>query len=545
MKLRTKILLPVVLLILVLTAGLSIVYIWFIGGLAVEQFEKRGISLAGNMASVGKLGVLMKDPSQLEKAMDIIGGEKEVQFVSFLDEQGNIISTKGALTNNDILQSVKQAKTSFAAESKTAEGSTVQLSFHPVFAREEGSAIVGFVVVGTSKEQLYSNQRNTMFWSLGFAFLLLGIGTFVLRFILQKTVINPLQEVTDVIRNADLKSSFHSSVQDEVGELQRTFDTFVSSIKDTLVQVSESSAAVASASTQISSSTEEMAAGAQEQSSQTSEVATAVDQMTKTLAETNSNIRKVADGAKQAKDNAQQGGEVVNETIKGMQRIAEVVNQSADQVKILGSSSDKIGEIIGVIDDIADQTNLLALNAAIEAARAGEQGRGFAVVADEVRKLAERTTKATKEIASMIRQIQSDTVQAVSSMEKGTQEVGKGISLAEEAGEMLQSIVGNAQNVSEMVAQIAASSDEQYTASEQISKNIEAINTVTQESASGVQQIAKTAEDLNRLTDTLQELLKQFNLEGEHRSVETHPYHSYREQKSTKAVSTNGHLVEQ
>ncbi len=373
----------------------------------------------------------------------------------------------------------------------------------------------------------------------------------LLGFFISRMISNPVKELITSIDNADLNNQFNSVRKDEIGGLQRSFDKFVTSIKETLVQVSEASSAVASASTEISSSTEEMAAGAQEQSSQASEVATAVEEMTKTLGETNGNIRKVADGAKSAKDSANAGGTVVDDTIKGMKRISDVVNQSASQVKVLGASSEKIGEIVGVINDIADQTNLLALNAAIEAARAGEQGRGFAVVADEVRKLAERTSKATKEIASMIKQIQADTNQAVISMDKGTEEVGKGITLAEQAGQMLLGIVGNAESVADMVSQIAAASEQQASASEQISKNVEAISTVTQESASGVQQIAKTAEDLNRLTENLQQLLEKFNLGGTEQ-VSRHPQQKRETaarkttsaQKSKKAVSENGHLVE-
>ncbi|MFZ4619081.1 MAG: methyl-accepting chemotaxis protein [Bacteroidota bacterium] len=387
-----------------------------------------------------------------------------------------------------------------------------------------------------------SAAMSVMYTVVAFAVLIsILLGVFIAR-----TIVNPVKEVITNIHNADLNSRFNSDRADEVGDLQTAFDGFVDQIKNTLVQVSESSAAVASASTQISSSTEELAAGAQEQSSQASEVATAVEEMTKTLGETNQNIRKVADGAKEAKESAQKGGEVVGQTISGMKRIAEVVNQSASQVKILGASSDKIGEIIGVIDDIADQTNLLALNAAIEAARAGEQGRGFAVVADEVRKLAERTSKATKEIAAMIRQIQTDTSQAVASMEKGTQEVGSGITLAEQAGTMLNDIVGNAQSVADMVGQIAAASEQQSSASEQISKNVEAISTVTQQSASGTQQIARTAEDLNRLTENLQEILSKFNLGGTAAPARHDAYQKPRTtvQKSRKAVTEYGRLVE-
>ena len=224
---------------------------------------------------------------------------------------------------------------------------------------------------------------------------------------------------------------------------------------------------------------------------------------------------------------------MVNETIKGMNRISEVVQNSAEIVQQLGRSSGHIGEIVQVIDDIADQTNLLALNAAIEAARAGEQGRGFAVVADEVRKLAERTTKATKEIALMIIQIQKDTQSAVVSMEKGTKEVESGRKLADKAGESLKEIIAGAQSVVDIISQVAAASEEQSATSEQISKSIEAISSVTQQSTEGVQQVAKATEDLSRLTHNLQNLVKKFKINASSTSDKGDKY----------VVRQNGKLV--
>jgi methyl-accepting chemotaxis protein len=316
--------------------------------------------------------------------------------------------------------------------------------------------------------------------------------------------------------DGDLTVHLEENSDDEMGKLYAGFNRSVANMRTMLEQVIESSSAVASASAEISSSTEQMAAGAQEQTSQAGEVASAVEEMTKTILENSKNASTTAETAKQAKHAAEQGGKVVEETVVGMKRIAEMVKKSAGTVQELGKSSDQIGEIISVIDDIADQTNLLALNAAIEAARAGEQGRGFAVVADEVRKLAERTTKATKEIAGMIKKIQEDTRGAVSSMEEGTRQVDEGIQLADKAGEALREIVEISQKVTDMVTQIAAASEEQSSASEQISKNVEAISAVTQETAQGTQQIARAAEDLNRLTENLQQLVSRFRLNSEY-----------------------------
>ncbi len=372
--------------------------------------------------------------------------------------------------------------------------------------------------------------------------LLLGV---IYSFVVQ-LIIKPVINITAQMNNADINTRMISTRTDEIGAMTNAFNKFVASIKETFLEVTEASSAVASASSEISSSTEQMAAGAQEQSSQASEVATAVEEMSRTILENSKNATETAGTAKKARIVAEQGGKAVEDTVIGMKRIAEVVNKSAETVRALGKSSDQIGEIISVIDDIADQTNLLALNAAIEAARAGDQGRGFAVVADEVRKLAERTTKATKEIAGMIKAIQMDTNGAVCSMEEGTKQVDEGIKLADKAGTSLIEIVDLIMKLTDMVSQIAAASEQQSTTSEQISKNVEAISTVTQESASGVQQIAKTAEDLNRLTENLQQLVERFSVSGpEQQSKYGASIHKSPMQKSKKAISENGTLIEQ
>lgn len=317
----------------------------------------------------------------------------------------------------------------------------------------------------------------------------------------------------DKFSDGDLTVKLNIEREDEIGRLFNGFNKSVERINEILLRVDEAVAATASASAEISSSAEEMAAGSQEQSTQTTEVASAVEEMTRTILENSQNTSFAAQTAKNAGENAVEGGKVVNETIQGMDRIDKVVKQSADTVFTLGQNSDKIGEIVQVINDIADQTNLLALNAAIEAARAGEQGRGFAVVADEVRKLAERTTKATKEIAVMIKTIQVDTSEAVESIKKGTVEVEQGKMKASQAGVVLNKIVDGAKKLTDLVTQVAASSEQQSATAEQIGRNIESINNVTGEAANAVQQIATAAEDLNKLTLDLQNLISQFKLQ--------------------------------
>lgn len=323
-----------------------------------------------------------------------------------------------------------------------------------------------------------------------------------------------LAQALEALAKGDLTMKVDLDKESYLYELSLNLENSISELNNAFANVMESVNAAAAASNQISSSSEEMAAGAQEQSAQTTEVAVAVEEMTRTIIETAKNSSRASDAAKNAGSIAKEGGRVVNETIKGMNRIAEVVKSSAETVHALGNSSDQIGEIVQVIDDIADQTNLLALNAAIEAARAGEQGRGFAVVADEVRKLAERTTKATKEIAAMIKQIQKDTEGAVSSMNLGTAEVEKGINLAAKAGQSLTDIIAGADDVLNMVTQVAAASEEQSSTAEQISKNIEAITQVTNESAQGLQQIARASENLNSITENLQQLTSRFKIDG-------------------------------
>jgi len=286
----------------------------------------------------------------------------------------------------------------------------------------------------------------------------LGVGVGVaiaVGFFLAQSISKPVLKVVKVaqaIAKGDLSSEdVKIKSKDEVGQLGNALNEMSANLNDMVSQVASAVSEIASSTQQLSATSEEMAAGAEEQTSQTSQVATSVEEMSATVQEVAKNAKNASDSSGEAGKTAGEGGEIVGQTVSEMEKIAKSVSDLQVVIQGLNKNSEKIGDIVGVIDDVADQTNLLALNAAIEAARAGEQGRGFAVVADEVRKLAERTTASTKEIADMVKSIQGDTSQAVSSMEEAGKEVKEGVGVAGKAGNALKKVVEMSQGVNQIV----------------------------------------------------------------------------------------------
>lgn len=326
--------------------------------------------------------------------------------------------------------------------------------------------------------------------------------------------INALIARTNEIAKGDLTQRVQADTNDELGTLGRYFNQMTQQIHDVIVEICSSSQQVAAAATEIAASSEEMAQGMTQQSQQVTQISSAIEEMSASIVEVAKKSSEAAGNAESSGKIAQEGGQIVLDTVAGMQSINEAVSAGSASVTELGKRSEQIGQIIEVINDIADQTNLLALNAAIEAARAGEHGRGFAVVADEVRKLADRTTKATDEIAASIQAIQQETTQAVERMNTGTSQVQAGVEKATAAGDSLKRIVASAQNVASMIQSIAAAAEEQSSASEEISRNVESISAVTRQATEGANQAASAASQLSQKAEQLQAMVGKFKVAG-------------------------------
>jgi methyl-accepting chemotaxis protein len=371
------------------------------------------------------------------------------------------------------------------------------------------------------RERELTEQNNSLLATVmlvtlvsgGVAVTLAALVTFILVSAITRMAARLLQAMNAVAEGNLSEPPLDARGSDELAMLARATDRMAASLRKVIQEVRGSAESVTSGASQIAAASEEISSGMTDQASQVTQVSAAVEEMAASIVEVARKSSDASTAAAEAGSTAESGGQVVRNTVEGMNDINEAVSDSSRSVAELGKRGQQIGEVIAVINDIADQTNLLALNAAIEAARAGEHGRGFAVVADEVRKLADRTTKATEEIAESIRAIQTETESAVDKMNRGTGQVARGVEQATSAGESLEKIVRASRDVADMIRAIAAAAEQQSSASEQVSQSINSIQVITQESTKGAQQAAEAATSLSEKATTLHRLVAKFRLE--------------------------------
>lgn len=383
---------------------------------------------------------------------------------------------------------------------------------------DKDTKMLGALKLTTSIEEGYDASKKAAFWLLVSGAVALAASFVCLMIVLKVSVTRKIndfvEKVTDLARGeGDLTKQIIVRSNDEFGLLADEINSLVDKIRGIISQIAHTSEQVSSSAVELQSNAEQMATGAEEVAAQAETVATAGEEMSATSGDIAQNCQMASEGSQQASAAAVSGARVVDETITVMNSIAERVRSSAKAVESLGSRSDQIGEIVGTIEDIADQTNLLALNAAIEAARAGEQGRGFAVVADEVRALAERTTRATREIGEMIKAIQQETKGAVIAMEEGVSEVAKGSEKAADSGKALEQILQQINDVNSQIHQVATAAEQQTATTSEISHNMQQITQVVAETSRGAQDSASAANRLSTLADDLRRIISQFKVE--------------------------------
>ncbi|WP_019568779.1 methyl-accepting chemotaxis protein [Thioalkalivibrio sp. ALMg13-2] len=339
----------------------------------------------------------------------------------------------------------------------------------------------------------------------------------LLAWFLTRSIVRPLCQTVERLDDiasgeGDLTRQLEVSGRNELGDLAVVFNRFVEKIRVLIQQVAAGSDQVAAASNELSATSEETNEQVRRQKAETDQVATAMNEMTATVQEVARNAADAAAAAQATDQDAVAGQQVVQKTVTAINGLSRQVDNAAEVVTRLSQDAEQINKVLEVIGDIADQTNLLALNAAIEAARAGEQGRGFAVVADEVRTLASRTQDSTHEIQQMIERVQSGTREAVQAMEDGRSKAHESVEQVNLAGESLNAITQSVTRISDMNTQIASAAEEQSTVAEEINRNVANITEVLDQTAAGSEQIRNASEELSKLASQQQERVGQFKV---------------------------------
>ncbi|NYH08198.1 methyl-accepting chemotaxis protein [Pseudomonas moraviensis] len=460
----------------------------------LARYEVRGYTATTNaeteQKAVGQLDVAIASLKQLN-----------VHFAS--SQQDALRQLETALTNyRSALQAFKNANTDAvqARKEMTDQGATIVTLSEQLYQ------------IQLDRRDVESAQARTLQLISTLLALLVGV---IAAFIITRQITRPLQEtmaVVDRIASGDLSHNVIVTRRDELGVLQQGIARMGVTLRDLISGIRDGVTQIASAAEELSAVTEQTSAGVNSQKIETDQVATAMHEMTATVQEVARNAEEASQAAAAADGEAREGDKVVNEAIAQIERLASEVVRSTEAMAVLQQESDKIGSVMDVIKAVAEQTNLLALNAAIEAARAGEAGRGFAVVADEVRGLAQRTQKSTEEIEGLVAGLQNGTQQVSAVMNNSRALTDSSVALTRKAGDSLENITRTVSNIQSMNQQIAAAAEQQSAVAEEISRSIINVRDVSEQTAAASDETAKSSVELARLGGQLQQMVSHFRV---------------------------------
>jgi methyl-accepting chemotaxis protein len=431
--------------------------------------------------------------------------------VLIIDENGaQDYSTNPQLFDNLGIQKIQTKDERFQVDD--AEGKTYALAITEILDSTNNS--IANLISSHDYTESYSYQQQSKLISYlvvltGFILIAAGMTWYI------RKAFRPLEEAVttlEFIAEGDLSHDVQHTTNDEIGRLMASMLTMVVSLREIVSQFRSMGDNLSKSASEMQDIAKQTSSGIEQQSAETEQVANAMREMTTTVQDVARNAEQAANAARDADHDASSGRSVVQGTIESINQLSLNIHNATDVIQKLHTESNDIGGVLDVIRGIAEQTNLLALNAAIEAARAGEQGRGFAVVADEVRTLASRTQKATQDIQKMIEQLQLGAQQAVTTMEQSLEQVSSTVQQANQTGQSLETITRAVSTINEMNVQIAGASEEQRMVAEEISRNISSITQISEQSALGARQTSAASQGMQDWTQQLASLIERFKL---------------------------------
>ncbi|WP_455566985.1 methyl-accepting chemotaxis protein [Pseudomonas capsici] len=522
--------------ICLLLAGLGTTVIYKMNSLhdAVAKFQTDllpSVRQAGRIESAGLLYRLdarrfvMDEERQGSASIDKLKGLKNA-LIQVTDSYAPMVSSD---TEEQVYRQVKanvQAYTSKIDElmelSKTKTNNELFVFIRDTSspqAKALQSSIEALIEVNVKVAEKSSDTANHAYENglkVTIAFIVIAvILTVLVATVFTRSVARPVKallETTKRIAEGDLRTQVEITGADELTELQSATAAMLASLKSTIQHISDSSGLLASAAEEMSSITQESTNGIQRQSMETEQAATAVNEMTAAIEEVARNAVSASESTQASERSAKTGQECVSKTINALEKLSSTVDRTSTEVEGLANQAQNITKVLDVIRAIAEQTNLLALNAAIEAARAGEQGRGFAVVADEVRALAHRTQSSTQEIEQMIQGIQKDSTLAVQSMKQSSEEADATLLIAQESGSAIKEITTAISQINERNLLIATASEEQAHVARSVDQNLVSIRDLSVQSSSAADQTSTASQELSRLAVDLNRLVSRFSV---------------------------------